>query len=55
MHRFKQAEFDRAFNTAKQIAEQMFKKYCDGLLGEIVDVWQEEVMLRRKEMKSLAA
>eukprot|EP00434_Breviolum_minutum_P036798 symbB.v1.2.032618.t1/scaffold3937.1/size47920/2 len=49
MHRFKQAENDRAFNTAKQIAEQMYIKYCNGLFEEIVDSWKEEVMSNKKE------
>eukprot|EP00439_Symbiodinium_sp_Y106_P051145 s2569_g6.t2 len=49
MHRFKQAEHDKAFNTAKQIAEQMYKKYCNGLFDEIVAVWKEETMKTKKE------
>ncbi|CAJ1451216.1 unnamed protein product, partial [Effrenium voratum] len=49
MHRFKQAEHDRAFNTAKQIAEQMYKKYCNGLFDEIMGSWKEETMKTKKE------
>ncbi|CAE7503915.1 unnamed protein product [Symbiodinium natans] len=49
MHRFKQAENDKAFNTAKQIAEQMYKKYCSGLFDEVVGVWKEETMKTKKE------
>lgn len=49
MHRFKQAEHDRAFNTAKQIAEQMWVKYCNGLFEEVVGAWKDEMMNNKKE------